>query len=153
MAEALEVLSGLGVEWVAIHPYAGVRRDGTVRQRWASEADHLLRANEMIRAAGLRPTSPFRYVVGAAWAIGLLVFGWIWHRSGHVGLIFLATPVMIAAAGVLVRGWRYTQAAGPRFAELRRRFDDRRLPRAIGSAYWIWDPNVSPTGCSTAKPC
>lgn len=54
MAESLGTLRGLGVRWVSIHPYAGVRRDGTLRQRPTADADYLRRASEMIRSAGMR---------------------------------------------------------------------------------------------------
>lgn len=54
MADSLAELETLGVEWIAIHPYAWVRRNGEVRSRSTSEAGYLARANEMIRSAGLR---------------------------------------------------------------------------------------------------
>lgn len=53
MAETLAELGGLGVEWVAIHPYAGVRRDGTVRWRPAAETGYLDRAVAHAREAGI----------------------------------------------------------------------------------------------------
>lgn len=53
MADSLAQLEDLGVEWVAIHPYARVRRNGEVQSRAASESGYLARANEMVRAAGL----------------------------------------------------------------------------------------------------
>ena len=54
MADSLAELETLGVEWVALHPYAWVRRTGEVRFRTVSESDYLPRAGEMIRAAGMR---------------------------------------------------------------------------------------------------
>lgn len=54
MAEALGALDALGVEWIAIHPYAGVRRDGSMRQRPTADADYLVRAAEMMRSTGMR---------------------------------------------------------------------------------------------------
>ncbi len=53
MAESLAELKGLGVGWVAIHPYAWLRRDGTVRFKPAAELDFLGRAVELARAAGV----------------------------------------------------------------------------------------------------
>lgn len=54
MAEALHELRDLGVEWVAIHPYARVRRDGSIGYRAAEEVAYLERAVEIVRAAGMR---------------------------------------------------------------------------------------------------
>jgi hypothetical protein len=54
MEESLVELRQLGVEWVAIHPYAGVRRDGTIRFVPAAETGFLERAVEIIRAAGMK---------------------------------------------------------------------------------------------------
>ena len=54
MATALQQLDGLGVEWIAIHPYAGVRRDGSVRSWRSADADYLQRANEMVRQVGMK---------------------------------------------------------------------------------------------------
>jgi hypothetical protein len=54
MAEALAELESLGVEWVAIHPYARIGRDGEVRWRPVERSGYLARANDMVRAAGLR---------------------------------------------------------------------------------------------------
>jgi len=54
MVDALDQLGELGVEWIAIHPYARVRRDGAVNSRPASEVDYLGRAVEIARAAGMR---------------------------------------------------------------------------------------------------
>lgn len=39
MVEALRELAALGVNWVAIHPYAGIRADGSVGSRHLSRAD------------------------------------------------------------------------------------------------------------------
>ena len=33
MVEALDAVKAVGANWVAIHPYAGIRKDGTVRVR------------------------------------------------------------------------------------------------------------------------
>lgn len=54
MAESLEELRALGVGWVSIHPYAGVRRDGSIRSTSAFELDFLERAVELARASGIR---------------------------------------------------------------------------------------------------
>ncbi len=54
MARSLEEVQRLGVTWVAIHPYAGVRRDGTVRSRTAFGSGYLERAVELADRAGVR---------------------------------------------------------------------------------------------------
>lgn len=52
-SESLETLKELGVEWVAIHPYAGVRRNGYVRFTPARETEYLAGAVERARKAGI----------------------------------------------------------------------------------------------------
>ena len=49
MVEAMRELKALGVNWIAIHPYAGIRSDGTVRihQRWYGENNWLTRPIEL----------------------------------------------------------------------------------------------------------
>ena len=54
MTESLRELAGLGVEWVAIHPYAGVRRGGHVRATPAAETGYLDGAVEIAREEGMR---------------------------------------------------------------------------------------------------
>lgn len=54
MVDALGQLGELGVEWIAIHPYARVSRDGSVKSRPTGEIDYLERAVEIVRAAGMR---------------------------------------------------------------------------------------------------
>ncbi len=54
MAEALAELRRLGVEWIAIHPYARIARDGTIRFTPAAATGFLDRAVELTRAAGMR---------------------------------------------------------------------------------------------------
>ncbi len=54
MVEALVQLGGLGVEWIAIHPYARIRRDGSVGSHPAAEVAYLEQAVEIVRAAGMR---------------------------------------------------------------------------------------------------
>jgi hypothetical protein len=54
MTEALGQIGELGVDWIAIHPYARVHRDGTVGSRPADGVDYLERAVEIIRAAGMQ---------------------------------------------------------------------------------------------------
>lgn len=54
MAESLEELQGLGVRWVAIHPYAGIRRDGSVRFQPAEQTGYLPRAAALAREAGVK---------------------------------------------------------------------------------------------------
>ena len=48
MADTLEELRGLGVDWISIHPYGGVRRDGTVRFKPARESGYLASAVELV---------------------------------------------------------------------------------------------------------
>lgn len=54
MVDALDQLGELGVDWIAIHPYARVSRDGAVSSRTASEVAYLERAVEIARTAGMR---------------------------------------------------------------------------------------------------
>ena len=54
MAEALTELRRLGVEWIAIHPYAGVRRDGRVRITAAESTGFLERAVKLTREAEMK---------------------------------------------------------------------------------------------------
>ena len=54
MAEALREITELGANWISIHPYAGVRRDGTVRMRAAAETGYLERAGELVHRHGMR---------------------------------------------------------------------------------------------------
>lgn len=54
MTESLEELAALGVEWVAIHPYAGIRRDGRMRFTPASETGYLPRAVELARETRMK---------------------------------------------------------------------------------------------------
>lgn len=54
MAESLGELDGLGVEWVAIHPYGWVKRDGTVRRYRPGEHGYLERAAALAKEAGMR---------------------------------------------------------------------------------------------------
>ncbi|MEM7349724.1 MAG: hypothetical protein AAF657_02885, partial [Acidobacteriota bacterium] len=54
MASSLQELAGLGVEWVSIHPYAGVRRDGTVRFTPAAQTGYLERGVALAGEANLR---------------------------------------------------------------------------------------------------
>jgi hypothetical protein len=53
MVETLAEVQTLGVRWVAIHPYARVQADGTVRSRPAAGVDYLQRAVELTREAGV----------------------------------------------------------------------------------------------------
>jgi hypothetical protein len=58
MAHTLDVLAGLGVNWVAIHPYGGIRDDGTVGRsridRVYEDPSWLTRAIRESRARNLR---------------------------------------------------------------------------------------------------
>ena len=49
-------LKALGVNWIAIHPYAGIRADGTVGSRRRDNADssHLIRPIREAHALGLK---------------------------------------------------------------------------------------------------
>ncbi len=53
MAESLRELQQLGVSWIALHPYAGVRRDGSIHFSPAAQTGYLARAVVMARAVGL----------------------------------------------------------------------------------------------------
>jgi hypothetical protein len=54
MVEALDQLDDLGIEWIAIHPYARVQRDGAVSSHPATEVAYLERAVAIVRAAGMQ---------------------------------------------------------------------------------------------------
>ncbi len=54
MTSSLRELADLGVEWVAIHPYAGVRRNGQVRYWPAAETGYLDRAAKIVHAQGMK---------------------------------------------------------------------------------------------------
>ena len=54
MTEALRTLKSLGVDWVQIHPYAGVRRDGTIRWRPAASTGYLPRAAQIAKTEGVQ---------------------------------------------------------------------------------------------------
>ena len=49
MSRALKELHSLGVEWVAIHPYAAIRRNGNIEHRPAAQTGFLGRAAEIAR--------------------------------------------------------------------------------------------------------
>jgi len=49
MTEALREMQPLGVNWVAIHPYAGVRRDGSIRNWFATDSGYLPDAAKRVR--------------------------------------------------------------------------------------------------------
>ncbi len=53
MADALAELETLGVDWIAIHPYAWIGRSGEVRWRSIERSGYLARANDMVRGADL----------------------------------------------------------------------------------------------------
>lgn len=54
MAESLQELQTLGVKWISIHPYAGVRSDGTIRFRPTAETGYLARAVDLVSSAGMK---------------------------------------------------------------------------------------------------
>ena len=53
MALAVEELKSLGVEWISIHPYAGIRRDGAIRFTPAEQTGYLERAVAIAKKAGV----------------------------------------------------------------------------------------------------
>lgn len=53
MARALGELDDLGVRWVSIHPYAGVRRDGSIRYQAAEDTGYLSRAAKLAQDANI----------------------------------------------------------------------------------------------------
>ncbi|MEM7584794.1 MAG: hypothetical protein AAF560_15490 [Acidobacteriota bacterium] len=53
MQSSLTELASLGVRWVSIHPYAGVRRNGTIRFEPAAETGYLERSVAYAREAGI----------------------------------------------------------------------------------------------------
>jgi len=54
MRTAVDELQGLGVEWIQIHPYARIHRDGRVTHRPAEERDYLERAAAIVGDRGLQ---------------------------------------------------------------------------------------------------
>ncbi len=54
MSDALEQLRPLGVEWIAIHPYARIERNGTVRHRPAASLSYLASSVERVRTGGMK---------------------------------------------------------------------------------------------------
>ena len=53
MARSLEELASLGVDWIAIHPYARVERDGSVQFRAAADTEFLRQAVTIAEKAGI----------------------------------------------------------------------------------------------------
>ncbi|MEL7371281.1 MAG: hypothetical protein AAFN74_20330 [Myxococcota bacterium] len=54
MTKTLRTLKPLGVDWVQIHPYAGVRRDGRIRWQPAEETGYLPGAVRIAREEGVK---------------------------------------------------------------------------------------------------
>ncbi len=54
MSEALVEITELGADWISIHPYAWVARDGEIRQRPAADTGFLDEAVRRMRRAGVR---------------------------------------------------------------------------------------------------
>lgn len=54
MAQSLDELAALGVQWISIHPYARVGRDGSLRFRPAASLDFLERAVQLVRERNLQ---------------------------------------------------------------------------------------------------
>ena len=84
MAEALDELGALGVGWVALHPYAGVRRDGSVRFDPAAGTGYLDRSVELARERGIELFwKPHLAYWGSFEWRGAIEFGadsWRWER-------------------------------------------------------------------------
>ena len=54
MTASLKELAALGVEWISIHPYAGVRRNGHVRYWPAAQTGYLDRAVKIVHDQGMK---------------------------------------------------------------------------------------------------
>jgi len=54
MTEALDQITSLGADWISIHPYAWVRRDGEVQSRIAAETGYLEGAVSRMRDARVK---------------------------------------------------------------------------------------------------
>ena len=54
MADTLTEITSLGARWVAIHPYAHVARDGTIKFRPAAGTGYLAKAGQLADRAGVR---------------------------------------------------------------------------------------------------
>ena len=54
MVDTIRKLRPMGVTWVQIHPYAGVRRDGTIRWQPADSTGYLPRAAEIAKREGIK---------------------------------------------------------------------------------------------------
>ena len=54
MDRTLVELADLGVQWVSIHPYAGVRRDGSIRFQPAADTGYLQRAVDKAKARNIQ---------------------------------------------------------------------------------------------------
>ncbi len=56
MVDAMRQLKGLGINWIAIHPYAGIRREGTVvmSARWYQDTTWLTRPIAEAHRLGLK---------------------------------------------------------------------------------------------------
>ena len=54
MAESLDQLDSLGVQWVAVHPYAWVKEDGSVRFEPAATLPFLGKSVDLAERAGIR---------------------------------------------------------------------------------------------------
>lgn len=103
----LDRLVELGVNWVAIHPYAGVRDDGSVRWReWEGAAgpDYLTKSIEAAHARGLQVLIKPHL---AYWGSG---FGW----RGEIGF---EDPVRYAVFWSGFRRWTVALAEAARAAD------------------------------------
>lgn len=54
MEQSLRDLRSIGVRWVSIHPYAGVRNDGNIRFRKTIDTPYLSRAAQLVAEAGMK---------------------------------------------------------------------------------------------------
>ncbi|MEE8277445.1 MAG: hypothetical protein V3R89_01820 [Thermoanaerobaculia bacterium] len=119
MARSLEELKALGVDWVAIHPYAWLRKNGEVEFQPARELDFLRRAVELAEAAGVQLfwKPHLGYWGSFAWR-GDIAFGddeAAWRRFFDSYRAFIVDQARFAqAAGVqlLAVGVEYDKTAG-----------------------------------------
>ncbi|MEL7059797.1 MAG: hypothetical protein AAGN46_07195 [Acidobacteriota bacterium] len=156
MADTLAELRALGVEWIALHPYAGVGRDGSVRARSAADLDFLDRAVDYARDADVQLFwKPHLAYWGSFEWRGAITFGddaAAWRRFFDGYRAFIVDQARFAqAAGVPLFsiGLEYEETFGPHEAEWRRLITEVRAVydgRLTYSANWdrvtevpIWD--------------
>ena len=135
MARSLEELKALGVEWVAIHPYAWLRKNGEVESRPARELDFLPRAVQLADAAGLQLFwKPHLGYWGSFTWRGDIAFGddeTAWQRFFEGYRVFIVDQARFAqAAGVklFAVGVEYEKTTG-------RETEWRRIITAVREVY------------------